>query len=79
MMNLIGIKRLSGTSKKTGKPVNGAVLYVAYGDKDVEGAACDSFYLPNDRIPQNLPVGCSLDVRYNREGRVVSVEVVHEP
>lgn len=68
-----GIQKITGTSKKTGKPYSGFRLYCNEDRKNVDGHACFDVYVPDNKFPDGLQVGDEIGISYNRFGSVESV------
>ena len=72
---VLGIERVNYT-KKDGKEVNGASVYVSEGRKDdprVKGVVTSSIWIPlqgEDDVASYVSVGAEVEVQYNRWGRM---------
>lgn len=75
-MSVIGIRKIEGTSKNTGRAYSGWAVYVTYESKNVAGLASERLYLSDARLPQNVGVGSVIRPYYNRFGQVEMVEVL---
>ena len=75
-MSVIGIRKVEGTSKNTGRAYSGWSVFVTYESKYVDGLASERLYLSDSRMPQNLVVGSVIRPYYNRFGQVEMVEVL---
>lgn len=75
---VIGIEHRSYVSKKTGKNVEGYILYFSQvvNDKNLLGVRCYSEWLSSELYSDEIEVGSVVTFVYNRFGRVVSVVVV---
>lgn len=73
MIVVCGIQKVTGTSKKTGKPYSGFRLYCEEDNKYVDGHACFGAYIPDDKFPPELKVGDEVGFTYNKYGSIESV------
>lgn len=75
---VLGVSRVSGTSKTTGQAYSGVNVYACYADGRTDGLACDRVYI-SDRVlnGQDIRVEDNIHIFYNRFGRVDGVEVCH--
>lgn len=77
-MEIVGVRRVEYTSKKSGLPVKGYEIHTEEQRKDVTGVATDRIFVGEDKakncgfMPQ---VGQEIEIAYNRYGSVQSVEV----
>lgn len=74
--NVIGIKKINYTSKKTGQVVQGTELHCSFDDKNVLGAAVDKFYIPLRVDISNVQIGDIVNILFNRHGSVDFVQVL---
>lgn len=66
---IIGVRKTEGTSKKTGKPFSGYILFYQFDQKEVVGKACDNVFVSKDLTGDVIPVpGMKVELRYNRNG-----------
>lgn len=72
-MTVIGLKRLKGNSKRTGQPVDGCLIYFVFAERDTEGHACGSEFVPVERMPEGLKVTDEIMILYDRDQRVYEV------
>ena len=73
---VIGIKKVSYTSKKTGQLVQGTELHCSFDDKNVLGSAVDKFYIPLRTDVSHVQLGDHVNILFNRFGSVDFVEVL---
>lgn len=78
MKKVYGIKKIDYVSKKTGKRVLGTELHCLYEDRYVEGFACEVIYVRTDLVPINLAVGSEIEVYYDKDGKVIAVNVLKD-
>lgn len=72
---IIGIRFVNYTSKKTGQPVLGRYIYFTYEDRNVSGKACDSIFISDRNFGDLvLTVGQEIRVLYNKFGQVDFIE-----
>lgn len=78
MFEVIGIQRREYTSKKTGALVRGYNVFVTFEDRNIDGVGCESIWLNDSMFDDagGLSVGDSINVHYNRYGRVNKIEVI---
>lgn len=71
-LTVIGIEHRSYVSKRTGKKVEGYNLYLTQevDDSNLTGVRCFSEWVSPDIFLDDIKVGSSLIVTYNRYGRV---------
>ena len=75
-MEIIGIRYVKYTSKRTGKEVNGVELHMSYEREDTVGVCTKKEFINNpDVLPQNLTLGDKVELLYNQFGSVARVEV----
>lgn len=75
MFKIVGIEKVNYTAKD-GHVVNGTRLYLTYEDKNIDGYGTDSIYC-GDKIPlMGLAVGDTIEVHYNKYGKVSKVEIM---
>lgn len=75
-MCVVGLRKVEGTNKNTGRAYSGWSVFVTYESKNVDGVAAERLYLSDSRMPQNLVVGSVIRLYYNRFGQVEIVEVL---
>lgn len=75
---VIGIEHRSYVSKKTGKNVEGYILYLsqAVNYQNLLGVRCCSEWLFPELYSDEIEVGSVVSLGYNRFGRVVFVTVI---
>lgn len=75
---IIGIEHRSYVSKKSGKKVEGFNLYLSQQveDKNVLGVRCFSEWISPDMYSDEIEVGSTVSLCYNRFGRVAGVQVL---
>lgn len=81
MAKIIGYQQMSGTSKKTGNPYSGFMVYYTepmrvrsgfFGGGD----SCDSAFISDDLLQGIVPeVGADLDLRYDKRGYLREVNI----
>lgn len=74
MYKVIGIKQVEFKGRD-GELVKGVKLYCEFEDEGVDGIACDSYFL-KPSIASGITVGDSIDIRYNRYGKVERVDLL---
>lgn len=71
-----GIRKLDFISD-SGNSVNGDQLFVSFEDPSVTGKMTDKLFIPKEvELPANLKVGDTVDVSFNRRGKVIAVKSV---
>lgn len=77
MYEVIGIRSVD-IPPRDGQPANkGRSIYFKYDDDNVDGMAADRIFLSDSRFSSlYISVGDIIDIRYNRYGKVQSVDVV---
>lgn len=74
---IIGVRRSAGTSKKTGKPYSGYIVFYTYKQQDVEGVACDNTFISDTILNGDIPrVGDQIQLIYDRNGFLQDFTVV---
>lgn len=73
--NVIGIKNVNYVSKKTGKNVNGLIVFFTQPIKDGVGLSADSFFATHEVVGTIVP-GDDIQIYYNKYGNVCSVQLV---
>lgn len=69
MNEIIGVRRTEGTSKKTGKPFSGYIVFYQYTQQGVSGMACDNVFVSDELLTGTIPApGMKCELRYNRNG-----------
>ena len=69
MYEVIGVRKTEGTSKKTGKPFSGFIVFYQYDQTGVTGKACDNVFVSADLLGGLIPApGMHCELRYNRNG-----------
>lgn len=77
-VKVLGIQSVDYTSRKTGNPVKGITLHLAFKDAQVEGDSVSSIF-----VSDNLGVSCMaeirpgmmVDVQFNNRGYVCDVAI----
>lgn len=73
---VIGVRRSEGTSKKTGKPYSGYIVFYTYKQQGVEGVAADNTFV-SDQLIDTIPrPGDQIRLIYDRNGFLQEFEVV---
>lgn len=76
MYEVIGIQHRKYTNKQ-GREVEGYNLFVTYEEKEVNGLACMREWVATDVMEDSgVSVGNSVDLNYNRYGRICSIKPV---
>lgn len=76
MYEVIGIQHRKYTNKQ-GREVEGYNLFVTYEEKEVNGLACMREWVAPDVMEDSgVSVGDSVDLNYNRYGRICSIKSV---
>lgn len=81
MAKIIGYQRMSGTSKKTGNPYSGFMVYYTEPMRVRPGSlaggnSCDSAFIGDDLLQGIVPeVGADLDLRYDKRGYLQEVNI----
>lgn len=77
-MKVIGVREMSGVSKKSGRPYSGVMVWYTEPQSGVTGLSSDSAFL-SDEVLGGLvvAVGDEVDIRYNRNGFVTGVTICH--
>lgn len=74
---IIGVRRSAGTSKKTGKPYSGYIVFYTHNQQDVEGVACDNTFITDTILNGYIPrVGDLIQLIYDRNGFLQDFTVV---
>lgn len=73
---VVGIKNVSYTSRKTGLLVQGTELHCTYDDRNVVGSAVDKFYIPQRTDVSHVQLGDIVKILFNRFGSVDFVQVL---
>lgn len=79
---VLGVKRISYTSKKTNLPVKGLEVHTVFRDADVFGnAVCPIFLSENlgADIVNSINPGDHISIEYNNRGYVAAVEKLPAP
>ena len=75
---VVGKKKISFTSKD-GHEINGANLHINYEENGVEGLAAEKFFISAVKFNANdISVGDTINVLYNKYGKVEKVEIVDD-
>ena len=74
MYSVIGLKEVNFTAKD-GKNIVGTRLYLTYEDEDCEGFACEAIYMPVLISQLGVCVGDTIDVIYNKYGKVSRIDI----
>lgn len=76
MYEVIGIQHRKYTNKQ-GREVDGYNLFVTYEEKEVNGLACmREWIVPDVMEVSGVSVGDSVELNYNRYGRICSIKPV---
>lgn len=74
---VIGVRRSAGTSKKTGKPYSGYIVFYTYRQADVTGVASDNAFVSDQLLEDYIPqVGDKIQLIYDRNGFLQAFELV---
>ena len=79
---VLGVKRISYTSKKTNLPVKGLEIHTVFRDSDVYGSAVCPIFLSENLgadVVNSINPGDYVNVEYNNRGYVAAVEKVSAP
>lgn len=70
--NVIGVKRMEGTSKRTGKPYAGYLFHVAYEsrDKSLIGLETSQEFVPDGNYTSVPKPGDKVNISYGKGGFV---------
>ena len=75
MVEVVGTKRMEGTSKKSGKPYSGYMVWYLEQQDGVTGQAADSAFISDTMLGGIIPnVGQLLELRYNKNGYLTEVK-----
>lgn len=73
---IIGVRRMEGTSRKTGKPYSGYLVFYQFVQDGTSGVACDSAFVSDAVLVGRIPsVGQSLVLYYDRRGFIAGLEL----
>lgn len=78
IFKVIGKERVSYTSKRTGKDVDGVKIHCLYTDeKRIDGNGVESLFLSGDnlKIAADILVGFEVEPFYNRFGGIERVDI----
>lgn len=74
---VIGVRRSEGTSKKTGKPYSGYIVFYTYTQQGVQGVASDNTFIADQILNGYIPkVGDQIRLIYDRNGFLQDFDVV---
>jgi len=74
---VIGVRRSAGTSKKTGKPYSGYIVFYTYKQQDVTGVASDNAFVADQILNGYIPKpGDMIQLVYDRNGFLQDFNVV---
>ena len=73
---VIGLKGYDFVNDKTGERVQGIKLYLTYTDDKVNGYACDNVNISLAKFDENIKPGSSVNVFYNKYGKVEQVQLI---
>lgn len=76
MFNVIGIEKVDYVSKKTNQRVFGTRLHMTYEKMGVSGVCCFNEYISGQIDCSMITVGDTVNVFYNKYGRVSDVALV---
>lgn len=66
---IVGVKRMDGKSKRTGRPYAGFMIWYQEQREGVDGVACDSSFLSDALLDGRVPSpGDCIVLSYNRSG-----------
>ena len=74
--DVIGVRRSSGTSRKTGKPYSGYIVFYTYKQQDVEGVSADNVFVSDVLISEAPHPGDQILLLYDRNGFLQEFEIV---
>lgn len=74
-MKVVGIKRFSYVSKKSGMKVNAATLFLSFEDKNIEGVGVISEFVKSE-LCENVALGDEVELFFNKYNSVKEVRVV---
>lgn len=76
MFKVVGKRRTEFTPKDGGQPISGYNLYVLSSEEHTEGYVTDRLFVSDRKFVNAVipALGDLIDVRYNRYGKVDSVE-----
>lgn len=79
IVNVIGIRRNFNFQTKDGQTISGSSIYVTHEVNGVEGLFAERFFLSNNKFNTNgLVVPCTLDLQFNRYGKIDGYSIVEE-
>lgn len=73
MFELLGFRHLDFTTDD-GSAVKGVQLFVAFAEDGVTGRMADKLFIRDGIALPTLTPGMTLDISFNRKGRVVSIK-----
>lgn len=73
---VIGVRRSEGTSKKTGKPYSGYIVFYTYNQQGVDGVASDNTFVSDSLIDSIPRPGDQIRLIYDRNGFLQEFDVV---
>lgn len=74
---VVGYRRATGTSKKSGKPYSGYFVHLQYADPQITGKATENTFISDEVIVgRSLALGDQLELLYNKSGYLVQVDFV---
>ena len=67
---VMGVKRLDFDE------IHGRQIWVAFDEKDVEGKACERYFISDTQEVPELSPNQNIDVIYNRKGKIESIKIL---
>lgn len=78
MFEIVGIKRMEGTSKKTNKPYSGYMIWYVQEEQGVTGKSADSAFISDVLLQGEIPaVGGFIELRYNKNGFLTEANILN--
>ena len=75
VMTVIGIKRVDFVADDNSR-IQGYRIYLIYENDKIQGQGCTSEFLSDQKYTDPLAVGDRVIVRYNKYGKVDSIDLV---
>lgn len=76
MVKIVGFRHLDFVDQ-SGKKIVGDRIYVSDdSNSSVTGVMTDSIFVPDGRISFKLAVNLPIDIRYNKYGKIQTVELI---
>lgn len=74
LVKVVGKKNLNFKTED-GKSIDGAHFFVTYEEEGIEGLAAEKFFISSSKLnPMVVSIGDSLNIYFNRFGKVDKVE-----